>query len=136
MSPPRARPAARELLIACTLASALASCAHRPSTLPAPAPAPVAPPPAPAAASPAPARPAPHRPPRGVVADEDKPPWMRELSAPDLPMRWYPRVSEYLERYRNEPRSHEIVRGWLRRLAAHRGPMEAALVHEGLPRAL
>jgi membrane-bound lytic murein transglycosylase D len=130
-----ARPRPRELLIA--LLACLGACAH--AVAPVPGPAPVLPvTPAPAVATPATpaATPERHFVPRGVVADGDKPPWMRELQAPDLPMRWYPRVSEYLERYRSEPRSHEIVSGWLRRLAAHRGPMEAALAHEGLPRGL
>jgi membrane-bound lytic murein transglycosylase D len=82
-----------------------------------------------------PARP-PARPARGVVADADKPEWMRGLVMPDMPLRWYPRVTAYLELYKNDPRYHEIMRGWLRRLGAHRTAMEAALVKEGLPKGL
>jgi membrane-bound lytic murein transglycosylase D len=96
-----------------------------------------APPPSPDAAPTAP--PVTARPPRlsrGEVPDADKPEWMRTLVRPDLPLRWYPRVSQYLELYRSDPRMHEIMRGWLRRLEAHRPVMEAALVREGLPRGL
>src|SRR4051812_44436878 len=117
MSP---RPGARELLTA--LAACAGACAHATATTPA---APGTPPPTSVAlstpattAASATRTPAPehHYVPRGVVADGDKAAWMRELALPDLPMRWYPRVSEYLERYRSDPRSHEIVSGWLRRL--------------------
>jgi membrane-bound lytic murein transglycosylase D len=73
------------------------------------------------------------RAPRGAVAEADKPEWMRGLALPDLPLRWYPRVSGYLELYRRDPRWREIMRGWLRRLGAHRSGIEAGLKREGLP---
>jgi membrane-bound lytic murein transglycosylase D len=88
---------------------------------------------------PAPAAPiagAPPRMARGEVVEADKPPWMRGLVRPDLPLRWYPRVSHYLELYRGDPRYHEIMRGWLRRLELHRPEVEAALARERLPRGL
>ena len=88
-----------------------------------------------AVAPPAPVRPA-ARPARGVVTDADKPEWMRGLVMPDLPLRWYPRVTAYLELYKNDPRYREIMRGWLRRLGSYRASMEAALVREGLPKGL
>lgn len=66
----------------------------------------------------------------------ERPEWMRTLALPDLPLRWYPRVTQYLEQYRSEPRSREIIRGWLRRLGPHRAVMEAALAREGLPKGL
>jgi membrane-bound lytic murein transglycosylase D len=78
----------------------------------------------------------PPRQPRGEVAEVDKPEWMRGLARPELPLRWYPRVSQYLEQYRNEPRAKEIVRGWLRRMEAHRPTIEAALARERLPKGL
>src|SRR6185436_20197970 len=49
---------------------------------------------------------------------------------------WYPRVTAYLELYKNDPRYREIMRGWLRRLGSYRASMEAALVREGLPKGL
>jgi membrane-bound lytic murein transglycosylase D len=72
----------------------------------------------------------------GEVRDEDKPDWMRALRRPafgDLPLRWSPRVSRFLEQYRNDPRYREIARGWMRRLPAYRSRMEAVLVRHGLP---
>jgi membrane-bound lytic murein transglycosylase D len=73
---------------------------------------------------------------RGEVAEADKPEWMRGLVRPDLPLRWYPRVTRWLEMYRSDPRMHEIMRGWLRRVAAHRPVIDEALAREGLPRSL
>jgi membrane-bound lytic murein transglycosylase D len=70
---------------------------------------------------------------RGAVAEADRPEWMRGLAVPDLPLRWYPRVSGYLELYKRDPRWREIMRGWLRRLGAHRSAIEAGLAREGLP---
>jgi hypothetical protein len=34
----------------------------------------------------------------------NKPEWMRKLVMPELPLRWYPRVTQYLELYKKEPR--------------------------------
>lgn len=76
------------------------------------------------------------RAPRGEVSESEKPEWMRGFVLPDLPLRWSPRVSEYLELYRREPRAREIARGWLRRLVAHRPIVEAVLEREGLPKGL
>lgn len=73
------------------------------------------------------------RTPRGTVAEADKPEWMRGLVLPELPLRWYPRVSGYLELYRREPRWRDIMRGWLRRLGTYRPIIEEVLVREGLP---
>jgi peptidoglycan lytic transglycosylase D len=86
-------------------------------------------------AAPAPARPA-ARPARGVVADGDKPEWMRGLAMPELPLRWYPRVTQYLELYKSDARYRQIMRGWLQRLGAYRATMEDALAREGLPKGL
>jgi peptidoglycan lytic transglycosylase D len=133
----------RFLLVAAAVSGT--ACAHRMAPPPAVVvPGPLAeaePGPAPqpdSAAPPAPGAPPPHAPrlARGEVAEADKPPWMRPLVRPDLPLRWYPRVSQYLELYRSDPRYHEIMRGWLRRLEAHRPVVEAALAREHLPRGL
>src|SRR2546421_1400127 len=91
--------------------------------------------PAPAPAAPAAARASSPRA-RGTVSEGERPAWMRRLVLPDLPLRWYPRVTWYLEQYRSEPRAREIMRGWLRRLEAHRATIEAALARERLPRGL
>ena len=72
----------------------------------------------------------------GTQPLSERPEWMRALQMPDIPLRWYPRVTQFLEQYRSEPRSREIIRGWLRRFTAHRAVMEAALAREGLPKGL
>ncbi len=61
---------------------------------------------------------------------------MRALVRPDftsLPLRWSPRVSRFLEQYKNEPRYREVVRGWMRRLPTYRPGMVAVLERHGLP---
>ncbi|HEY0708458.1 MAG TPA: transglycosylase SLT domain-containing protein [Polyangia bacterium] len=117
---------------------ALTGCASiLPRRPPAPVPAPTQGPTTPTDTKPgAPAPPPPVDPRTGEVRDEDKPDWMRGLRRPafnDLPLRWSPRVSRFLEQYRNEPRYREIARGWMRRLPAYRSRMESVLVRHGLP---
>jgi membrane-bound lytic murein transglycosylase D len=92
----------------------------------------------PGAAGPGDPRPDPRGAPirRGELAEADKPEWMRPLVVPDIPLRWYPRVNHFLELYRSDPRYRDIIRGWLKRLPAHRGGMEAILVKHGLPAGL
>lgn len=58
---------------------------------------------------------------------------MRALALPDLPLRWSPRVTRYLEQYKNEPRARETIRGWVRRFPTYRTSIETALVREQLP---
>jgi membrane-bound lytic murein transglycosylase D len=87
--------------------------------------------PAPPAAAPAPAPRA-----RTIIFDNDRPDWMHNLVLPELPVRWYPRVTWYLQQYREDPRYREIMRGWLRRLEAHRVVIETALARERVPRGL
>jgi membrane-bound lytic murein transglycosylase D len=75
----------------------------------------------------------------GELTDGEKAEWMRTLVRPDfdtLPLRWSPRVSRFLEQYKNEPRYRAIMQGWLRRMPAYRALMEEALVRHGLPRGL
>jgi membrane-bound lytic murein transglycosylase D len=76
------------------------------------------------------------RAPRGEVPENERPEWARGLVLPDLPLRWYPKVTQYLELYRRDPRSREIIRGWLRRMGAHRTIIEATLERQHLPKGL
>jgi membrane-bound lytic murein transglycosylase D len=135
------------LAAALTMAGCAAVWRHLSEPLvPSPAPAappaqqtrPLPPPPVQAAYEPAdpPPPPARPRPGNGEVAEEDKPQWMRGLKLPELPLRWYPKTTRYLQLYRNDGRYRDIMRGWLRRMEVYRGPIEATLAREGLPRGL
>jgi membrane-bound lytic murein transglycosylase D len=128
----------RPLLLVAALSLSLSACAiiRRPPAVPAPESLPSRQPQV--TTTPAPPAPFPRkpRPPRGEVSDAEKPEWLRGLALPDLPLRWSARVTQYLELYRRDPRSHEILRGWLRRLGAHRASLEATLAREGLPKGL
>ncbi len=39
--------------------------------------------------------------------------WLDEIELPDLPIRWTPRLVDYLLFYKNDPRGRNIMRGWL-----------------------
>lgn len=39
--------------------------------------------------------------------------WLDEIELPDLPVRWTPRLIDYLLFYKNDPRGRNIMRGWL-----------------------
>ncbi|HEY2900798.1 MAG TPA: transglycosylase SLT domain-containing protein [Polyangia bacterium] len=71
--------------------------------------------------------------PNGEQPVDQRPSWMRSLELPDLPLRWFPRVTQYLEQYKNDPRAHETIRGWVRRFPNHRAIIEGALARERLP---
>jgi membrane-bound lytic murein transglycosylase D len=109
---------------------------------PAPPASPATPPPAtteapgttePPTTGPAPRRP---RPPRGEVTEAEKPEWMRGLALPDIPLHWYPKVSQYLELYKSDRRSRDIIAGWLRRLGSYRAIIEGAIEREHQPKGL
>jgi len=68
-----------------------------------------------------------------AVPDSD---WLRSLKVPELPMRWDPLVLRYLDYFKNDPRGHAIMAGWLRRLGRYRSLFEAVLEREGLPKDL
>lgn len=39
--------------------------------------------------------------------------WLDDIELPDLPVRWTPRLVDYLLFYKNDPRGRNIMRGWL-----------------------
>ncbi|MBI2893386.1 MAG: LysM peptidoglycan-binding domain-containing protein [Deltaproteobacteria bacterium] len=48
--------------------------------------------------------------------------WLQGLQMPDLPFRWDENVLYYLDFWKNDPRGHAIMAGWLRRIGRY-GPM-------------
>ncbi|MBP9087855.1 MAG: transglycosylase SLT domain-containing protein [Kofleriaceae bacterium] len=46
--------------------------------------------------------------------------WMDNLAMPDLPVRWTPRLIEYLLFYKDDPRGHAIMADWLRSQGRYR----------------
>jgi membrane-bound lytic murein transglycosylase D len=40
-------------------------------------------------------------------------PWLDKLALPDLPVTWSPRLIEYLQFYKNDPRGRSIIASWL-----------------------
>ena len=55
---------------------------------------------------------------------------------PDLPVRWDAQVLRYLDYFKNDPKGHAIMAGWLRRSGRYRELFEKVLVREGLPKDL
>jgi membrane-bound lytic murein transglycosylase D len=60
-------------------------------------------------------------------------PWLDELELPDLPVTWTPRLIEYLVFYRDDPRGHRIMKGWLEDQGRYRDMILAALREAKLP---
>ena len=80
------------------------------------------------------------RSPPPVAAEKPAPPpdseWLRGLALPDLPVRWDAQVLRYLDYFKNDPKGHAIMTGWLRRAGRYRELFEKVLVREGLPKDL
>ncbi len=80
------------------------------------------------------------RSPRPITADRPAPPpdseWLRSLALPDLPVRWDAQVLRYLDYFKNDPKGHLIMSGWLRRAGRYRDLFEKELVRQGLPKDL
>jgi membrane-bound lytic murein transglycosylase D len=80
------------------------------------------------------------RSPPPVAADNPAPPpdsaWLRSLALPDLPVRWDAQVLRYLDYFKNDPRGHAVMAGWLRRAGRYRDLFEKVLVQQGLPKDL
>jgi membrane-bound lytic murein transglycosylase D len=80
------------------------------------------------------------RSPPPIAGDKPAPPpdseWLRGLALPDLPVRWDGQVLRYLDYFKNDPKGHLIMSGWLRRAGRYRDLFEKALVRQGLPKDL
>jgi len=80
------------------------------------------------------------RSPRPIAADRPQPPpdseWLRSLALPDLPVRWDAQVLRYLDYFKNDPKGHLVMAGWLRRAGRYRDLFEKVLVRQGLPKDL
>jgi membrane-bound lytic murein transglycosylase D len=59
--------------------------------------------------------------------------WLSGLSLPDMPIRWDDRVVRYLEFFRDDPRGHELIRGWMARRERWGELIRSTLRAEGLP---
>lgn len=80
------------------------------------------------------------RSPPPVAAEKPAPPpdseWLRSLTLPDLPVRWDAQVLRYLDYFKNDPKGHLVMAGWIRRAGRYRELFEKALVRQGLPKDL
>ena len=62
--------------------------------------------------------------------------WLRSLKLPDLPVRWDAQVLRYLDYFKNDPKGHAVMAGWLRRAGRYRELFEKTLERQGLPKDL
>ncbi len=60
-------------------------------------------------------------------------PWLKGLKTGDLPVRWDPRVIEFLQFYRDDPRGHRIMADWLRAQGRYKSLIVDALRKYRLP---
>jgi membrane-bound lytic murein transglycosylase D len=59
--------------------------------------------------------------------------WLRELSLPELPVRWDARVVRYLDYYRCDARGKNLVQAWVRKSGRYGAAMRRVLHEQGLP---
>ena len=62
--------------------------------------------------------------------------WLSQLTMPDLPVRWEPRLVRYLEFYRDDPRGKAIAALYARRSGRYRESIGRVLRRKGLPQDL
>ena len=79
-------------------------------------------------------------PPPAPRSDSAAPPpdseWLRSLKLPELPVRWDAQVLRYLDYFKNDPKGHAVMGGWLRRAGRYRQLFERTLERQGLPKDL
>jgi membrane-bound lytic murein transglycosylase D len=59
--------------------------------------------------------------------------WLRQLTMPDIPVRWDARVVRYLEYYKNNPRGRSMVQSWIKKSGRYGGAIRRILREQGLP---
>jgi membrane-bound lytic murein transglycosylase D len=59
--------------------------------------------------------------------------WLDDLEMPDLPVRWTPKLVEYLQFYKDDPRGRNIMRGWLVAAGRYRDLIVPKLAAANLP---
>ena len=62
--------------------------------------------------------------------------WLSQLTMPDLPVRWEPRLVRYLEFYKDDPRGKAIAALYARRAGRYRESVGRVLRRKGLPQDL
>ena len=59
--------------------------------------------------------------------------YLQGLALPDLPVRWDSRVVDYLRFFKDDPRGHSLMAGWLRRVPRHDRAVREVLRAAGVP---
>lgn len=70
----------------------------------------------------------------GATGSYDRPPdkW-QDLAQPDLPIRWTPRVVDYVEYLTTNERGRQLMQGWLQRLGRYEATIRPILQQAGVP---
>jgi membrane-bound lytic murein transglycosylase D len=66
---------------------------------------------------------------RGTAPVAPKPSleWLRQLSLPELPVRWEPQLIRFLEFFKSDPKGRAIISVWLRKMGRYRAVIERKL---------
>lgn len=59
--------------------------------------------------------------------------WLRQLTMPDIPVRWDERVVRYLEYYKDNPHGRSMVASWIRKSGRYGAAIRRVLREQGLP---
>jgi membrane-bound lytic murein transglycosylase D len=60
-------------------------------------------------------------------------PWLRELTLPDVPVRWSEATVSYLRYFRDDPKGQRLIRGWIKRMGRYERRVRAILREVGVP---
>lgn len=67
------------------------------------------------------------------VAARSPEPWMKNLTRPQLPVKWTRRLVEYLEYFKSDDKGRLLMRGWLRRAGRWEGTIKKILAEHEVP---
>ncbi|MEZ4380651.1 MAG: transglycosylase SLT domain-containing protein [Nannocystaceae bacterium] len=59
--------------------------------------------------------------------------WLRELTLPDIPVRWSEATIAYLRYFRDDPKGQGLIRGWIKRMGRYERRVRAILREVGVP---
>lgn len=71
--------------------------------------------------------------PRATIEKTAPEPWIAALAAPELPIRYGPKLVEYLRFFKDDPKGQALMRGWLRRMNRYEHLLRAILKEVGVP---
>ena len=70
---------------------------------------------------------------RATIVTDPPEKWIADLARPDLPIRYGPKLVEYLRFFRDDARGQALMRSWLRRMSRYEHVLRPILKQVGVP---